>query len=196
MIVSVDANIPADHELAPVHYRVKTADGTTHGPYVYSKLVEQIVTGRVDDRSMIAKNEGDFMYPGDHPEFAALIASHLYDWESQNAVDAMHRGSIRASCMLPVFAELIQKRHTGALHLEAADKRKRIYFADGKLVHAVSTLPEELLGEHLIASGRCMRMEIEMAMALLPKYGGRLGDALVGMGALRPLELVEAISEQ
>ena len=35
-----------------------------------------------------------------------------------------------------------------------------------------------------------------MALALLPKYGGRLGDALVGLGVLRPVELFRAITEQ
>jgi serine/threonine-protein kinase len=39
-------------------------------------------------------------------------------------------------------------------------------------------------------------MEIEMALALLPKYGGRLGDALVGLGILRPVELFRAIGDQ
>jgi serine/threonine-protein kinase len=39
-------------------------------------------------------------------------------------------------------------------------------------------------------------MEVEMGLALLPKYGGRLGDALVGLGVLRPVELFRAISEQ
>ncbi len=35
-----------------------------------------------------------------------------------------------------------------------------------------------------------------MALALLPRYGGRLGDALVGLGVLRPVQLFRAISAQ
>ncbi|MBC7172314.1 MAG: hypothetical protein H5U40_07815 [Polyangiaceae bacterium] len=35
-----------------------------------------------------------------------------------------------------------------------------------------------------------------MALALLPRYGGRLGDALVGLDVLRPVHLFRAISEQ
>jgi serine/threonine-protein kinase len=39
-------------------------------------------------------------------------------------------------------------------------------------------------------------MEIEMALALLPRFGGRLGDALVGLGMLRPVQLFRAIADQ
>jgi serine/threonine-protein kinase len=39
-------------------------------------------------------------------------------------------------------------------------------------------------------------MEVDMALALLPRYGGRLGDALVGLGVLRPMELFRAITAQ
>ena len=35
-----------------------------------------------------------------------------------------------------------------------------------------------------------------MALALLPRYDGRLGDALVGMGVLRPVELFRAVADQ
>jgi serine/threonine-protein kinase len=39
-------------------------------------------------------------------------------------------------------------------------------------------------------------MEVEMALAMLPRFNGHLGDALVGLGVLRPIELVRAIQSQ
>lgn len=39
-------------------------------------------------------------------------------------------------------------------------------------------------------------MEVEMALAMLPRFGGRVGDALVGIGVLRPIELFRAIHDQ
>ena len=53
-----------------------------------------------------------------------------------------------------------------------------------------------LLGEFLVRNGHCLRMEVEMGLALLPRYGGRLGDALVGLGVLRPVELFRHIAAQ
>ena len=35
-----------------------------------------------------------------------------------------------------------------------------------------------------------------MALAMLPRFGGRLGDALVGIGVLRPIELFRAVHDQ
>ena len=35
-----------------------------------------------------------------------------------------------------------------------------------------------------------------MALAMLPRFGGRIGDALVGLGVLRPIELFRAIASQ
>ena len=59
-----------------------------------------------------------------------------------------------------------------------------------------STERKELLGEFLIDRGQVLRMEVEMALAMLPRFGGRLGDALVGVGVLRPMELFRAVHEQ
>ena len=98
--------------------------------------------------------------------------------------------------MLPVFYDIISRQQTGVLHLWQRNRRKKIYFVDGKPDFVASTDKSELLGEYLVATGQCLRMEIEMALALLPKYGGRLGDALVGLGILRPVELFRAISDQ
>jgi serine/threonine-protein kinase len=39
-------------------------------------------------------------------------------------------------------------------------------------------------------------MEVDMALAVLHRYDGRLGDALVGLGVLRPVELVRAVRGQ
>ncbi len=55
---------------------------------------------------------------------------------------------------------------------------------------------EELLGEYLVRHGVCMRMEVDMALAVLPKHGGRLGDALVSLGVLRPAQLFIAVRGQ
>jgi serine/threonine-protein kinase len=39
-------------------------------------------------------------------------------------------------------------------------------------------------------------MEMEMALAMMPKFGGRIGDALVGLGVLRPIDLIRSIQSQ
>src|SRR6185436_11798394 len=75
-------------------------------------------------------------------------------------------------------------------------RRKRIYFVEGVPEFVTSTDKSELLGELLVARGQVLRMEVDMALAMLPKFGGRIGDALVGLGVLRPIELFRAIASQ
>jgi serine/threonine-protein kinase len=75
-------------------------------------------------------------------------------------------------------------------------RKKRIFFVEGSPECVTSTNKKELLGEFLIGRGQVLRMELEMALAMLPRFGGRLGDALVGIGVLRPIELFRAIHDQ
>ncbi|MBN8616083.1 MAG: protein kinase [Deltaproteobacteria bacterium] len=75
-------------------------------------------------------------------------------------------------------------------------RRKRIFYVDGKPEFVTSNDPHELLGEFLVRNGVCLRMEIEMALAVLDRYEGRLADALVGLGVIRPMALVGAIERQ
>jgi serine/threonine-protein kinase len=95
-----------------------------------------------------------------------------------------------------VLFKLAFDRETGVLVLRDGPKRKKIYVVEGAPEFVASTDKRELLGEHLIVRGQVLRMEVDMALAMLPKFGGRLGDALVGLGVLRPIELFRAIHEQ
>jgi len=87
-------------------------------------------------------------------------------------------------------------RKSGAILLRDGARRKKVFLVDGVPEFASSTDKRELLGEHLIASAGVLRVEIEMALSMLPRFGGRLGDALVGLGVVRPVELVRAIHQQ
>ena len=80
--------------------------------------------------------------------------------------------------------------------LRDGPRRKRIFIVEGSPECVTSTEKKELLGEFLIARGQVLRMEVDMALAMLPRFGGRLGDALVGLGVLRPIELFRAIHDQ
>src|SRR4029077_2363377 len=93
--------------------------------------------------------------------------------------------------------QLALQRDTGALYFrDGAKKKKKIYIVEGVPEFVVSTDKRELFGEYLVARGQVLRMEVEMALAMLPRYSGRIGDALCGLGVLRPIELFRAILQQ
>ncbi|MDH3726817.1 MAG: serine/threonine protein kinase, partial [Myxococcales bacterium] len=182
---------------SPTIYRVQLPDGSEMGPMSYPRLIQLITTGVIDSRSSkIAKSDGTYLDATRIPELTRFVTSPGLQWKLEELAQAEKQGQLRAATLLPVVYDIVIKQETGVLHLWQRNRRKKIYFVSGRPEFVASTDKSELLGEHLVATGRCLRMEIEMALALLPKYGGRLGDALVGLGILRPVELFRAITDQ
>jgi serine/threonine-protein kinase len=110
--------------------------------------------------------------------------------------DAVERGPLDRVLLPARMFELAVRRETGLVLFQDGRRRKKIYLVEGVPEFIVSTDKTELLGEYLIARGQVLRMEVDMALAMLPRFGGRLGDALIGLGVLRPIELFRAIHEQ
>ena len=44
--------------------------------------------------------------------------------------------------------------------------------------------------------GKLERDELDLALAVLPRYGGRMGDTLISMGLVGPVDIFRAIREQ
>ena len=182
---------------SPTIYRVQLPDGSVMGPMSYPRLIQLLTTGVIDSRSSkISKADGTYLDPSRLPELTRFVTSPGLQWKLEELAQAEKQGQLRAATLLPVFYEIVARQQTGVLHLWQRNRRKKIYFVDGRPEFVASTDKSELLGEYLVATGKCLRMEIEMALALLPKHGGRLGDALVGLGILRPVELFRAIGDQ
>lgn len=53
-----------------------------------------------------------------------------------------------------------------------------------------------MIGEYLVARGHIDRADLDFALAVLPRFGGRLGEALTGLGLIAPVEMFKAIQEQ
>ncbi len=181
---------------SPAIYRVRLADGKVVGPISFPRLVQLITSGRIQRDTTISKEGADFEPATELPELTRFITSPALTWHLEDLMRADRRGEIGAARLIPIVYQIMRDRETGVLHLWDDRRRKKIYFVDGEPEFVASTDRSELLGEYLVAHGHCLRMEVEMALALLPRYGGRLGDALVGLGVLRPVELFRAITEQ
>jgi eukaryotic-like serine/threonine-protein kinase len=181
---------------SPEIYRVQLADGQVLGPMSFPRLVQLLTAGTIDSATRIAKEESEFVAATGFAELTRFVTSPALQWKLEELSRANRQGSLGAARLLPVVHRLAVERATGVLHLWDAARRKKIYFVDGRPEFVASTERRELLGEYLVRRGLCLRMEVEMALALLPRYGGRLGDALVGLGVLRPVQLFRAISDQ
>lgn len=183
-------------EVSPDVYRVKMRDNSIVGPLSYPRLVELFVTGQVNADALVSKESGPFKMARGYPELQRFVSSSALRWDDEIPRAADDRAAVSADTLPAKLFALALRRDTGALLLQDGLRRKKIFFVEGIPEFVASTERTELLGELLVARGNVLRMEVDMALAMLPRFGGHLGDALVGLGVLRPIELFRAISEQ
>jgi hypothetical protein len=185
-----------ERDVSPQIYRVKLPEGLVLGPMSYPRLVELFATGRMKAKALIARESAEYRIPQDYPELQRFVTSPALRWDTDFPPDASGVGPLDRVLLPSRIFQLVVRRETGALLLRDGDRRKKIYIVEGVPEFVASTDKHELLGEQLVARGQVLRMEVDMALAMLPRFGGRIGDALVGLGVLRPIELFRAIHEQ
>ena len=196
------ARMPDEHpsvptetrDVSPQIYRVQDAGGGTLGPMSYPRLVELFATGKVGHASLVSREAGPFRGAAEYAELMRFVTSPALRWDDEG--EMAWRNAIDPFTLPEQVFRISLDRETGALILRDGARRKKIYFVEGVPEFVASTDKRELLGEHLVARGQVLRMEVDMALAMLPRFGGRLGDALVGLGVLRPVELFRAIHQQ
>jgi serine/threonine-protein kinase len=190
---SSDSLPPTD--AAPTVYRILHAD--VNGPVSLADLVELLVSGRVLGHTPVARDDGAYKPAREHAELGRLCGGANALWDEAAAVGGKRAtGKLRPGELPGRMFDLALRRSTGALVVRHLDREKKVFFVDGVPEITVSNDANELLGAFVVARGLALPMEIDMALAMAPRYGGRLGDALVGLGVLRPIEVVRAHMEQ
>ncbi len=178
-----------------VRYRVRCESGLL-GPLSYSELVELILGGMVDSDTMVSRTGQPFERAGGIEELRRFLRTPALQWRARELVQPAWQGSLARASLLPVVYRITRSFESGVLYLRDGIRQKKLYFVDGRPEYIASTDRSELLGEQLVATNLCLRMEVDMALAVLQRYDGRLGDALVGLGILRPMVLVRAVQSQ
>jgi serine/threonine-protein kinase len=181
--------------ISPAIYRVARED-KVFGPISFPKLVELFATGKANLDTLIARETGPFRPARDLPELARLPVSPAFSPFAGQPGQQHDSWAIDRASLAGRLFDLVLRRETGLLVALQNQRRKQFFLVDGNPAFTTSTDKNELLGQQLIARGMVVPMEIDMALALCPRYGGRLGDALVGLGVLRPIELFRALVAQ
>ncbi len=199
LLVEAGAVVPRSmppNPVSPNIYRLRCPDGTMLGPIAFPKLIELFATGEVGSTCSIAREQGRFRPAIEFPELGRFMNSPALKWDTDFPADAIDRGQLDPARLPTRLFHIAVRRETGALVLRDGQRKRRVFFVEGSPECVTSTDKNELLGEFLIRRGQVLRMELEMALAMLPRFGGRMGDALVGIGVLRPIELFRAIHDQ
>ncbi len=179
------------------HYRVRRPDGSVLGPVGLASLIELFATGLIGCRCEIAKDDQGFRPAGEVPEVARFLSSPALNWDTDFQADAIDQGELDSGAAADTAVPYRRAPGDGSPpSRRRRPKKTDSLFVEGAPECVSSTDKNELLGEFLVERGQVLRLEVEMALATLPRFGGRLGDALVGIGVLRPIELFRAIKEQ
>jgi hypothetical protein len=105
-------------------------------------------------------------------------------------------GEFATTSPLRVLFRLMTARATGLLVVAVGGIKKEIYVRDGQPEYVSSNVASELFGNYLVTKGVMSEGELAMALAMMPHYGGKLGDTLVGLGLLKPLEVFRHLTRQ
>lgn len=189
---------PADSDqgtLSPAIYRVVSGESVL-GPIPYAKLVEMFAIGRGGRDTLVSREGGPFRPARDLPELARLLVSAALAPLGEEPTLPRMGWAIDRAWLPWLLFDLALRKETGLLIATQGQRKKKFFLVDGAPAFTTSTDKNELLGQQLIARGLVVPMEVDMALALCPRYGGRLGDALVGLGVLRPHELFRALVAQ
>ncbi len=108
-------------------------------------------------------------------------------------------GSLPETSLADALLWIVRLQESGVLFAEPAhpsEPRSELYFKNGKLILAVSSSPSMLLGERLVSKGIIDRGELELAVLVMHRYNGQIGDTLIGLGLVDPVEVFQAIRAQ
>jgi serine/threonine-protein kinase len=105
-------------------------------------------------------------------------------------------GDVSVITPMRLFCDLAVAGETGLLRFELAGTVKEIFLVGGAPESVNSSLPSERFGEYLVAKGVLGQGDLDLTLSMLPHYNGKLGDTLVALGLLRPLDVFRLLSQQ
>ena len=174
----------SEYELMPSW--VLKESGEKLGPWTFARLMEALATGHIQRGDRVDFVGRGFQDVEEIEEFARFLPGQTATTGKLTGPGAPDfNDNLSSVSMLHTLMRVLAQRETGVLFAEREDEsgeaaRKELYFLAGKLHHVASSNASELLGEYLVRRGKLEREELDLALAVLPRYGGRMGDTQIG----------------
>ena len=105
-------------------------------------------------------------------------------------------GDLEERSLMAVLFQLAVTEETGMLVLHSAGTVKEIYLVNGDPRFVASNQADELFGQFLVRKKVISDGELSMALAMLPHYKGKLGNALVALRLLSPVQVLRHLTQQ
>lgn len=196
--VTPSAPEPPDlRETGPL-YQVERGSGRI-GPFSHAELVRGITTGDVAATDRVSIDERDAETIANVPELARHLPPSTRTPTARRRTQMAETSELYdlgARSILAVLIGALLAKEDGLLLCEQGGVRKEVYLEEGVPIFVTSNQPAELLGAVLVAKGAIDAAELDMALALMPRFEGRLGETLVALGLMEPVQVFRHISEQ
>jgi hypothetical protein len=108
----------------------------------------------------------------------------------------MLKGTLDDFTLPDIFRLMSLSRKTGALEVQRSAGSGKVYFRDGEVYFAKSSLTGTPLGQKLVRSGVITETQLMKALDLHKEKGLRLGDVLVSEDIVDREQLLEAVRSQ
>lgn len=192
----LDRKTPAEGTETPF-YEVERA-GEPLGNFGLAELVRAVTIGQVKPTDRVSCDGGVQRSVGQVPEIAGHIPVSTRTPTARNRIEIGETGErwdLTRRSIIAVLAEVLLAREDGLLLCERGEVRKEVYLEGGVPRYVTSNQPAELFGEQLVAQGAIDRAELDLSLAAMPRFEGRLGETFVALGLLEPVDLVHHLSE-
>ncbi|MCB9612525.1 MAG: protein kinase [Sandaracinus sp.] len=190
---------PLTRDLPSQTFEVELSSGRRLGPWRFATVVEAITTGRIGPEDLVSVDGGPMLPVGRDPWLARHLPMATLTPLTRDAAlttEPHVRRNFAGGGFIRAMAESAARRDTGLWLCEQGGVRKEVYVREGVPVFVGSNVAGELLGEHLVTRGVITRGELDSALAVLPRFEGRLGDTLVALELVDAVTLFRAIAEQ
>lgn len=180
-------------ELDGHEFRLRNTSGYVFGPVAYENLVNLVQTGAVSEDEFVSIDGGDWKQVR---EITAVRSLSPNEALRNKGITPIYSGSLSRTGMVRVFYQITSRQLTGKLRLAKGSSQKEFFFRKGKPRHVSSNLKQELLGPFLLKRGVVKEEQMNVAIEKSGEFGGRLGDALVSLGYVKPHDLYWLLDQQ
>ena len=179
-------------------YEVRTSGGARFGPWSFAQTVQALSTGHIGPLDRVSVDGASLRPLAEIRELARHLPSSTTT-SGDLGEDLRLSGEIlplEGGGIVNALGRAAVERMTVLMLCERGGVRKEVYIKDGAPAFVTSNLASELLGEYLVGKSVISRGELDMALAVMPRFEGRLGDTLSALGLVEPVVLFRHIGEQ
>ena len=177
-------------------YKVRTESGSERGPFNLPQMLGLAATGRLRPDAAVSLDDEPYQPAIEVPALAQLMRRPAYGFAVDPSELALWQRPLRRRYLPSTLFELARRGESGLLLARRDDRQKRIYMRDGVPEFVASTQSSELLGSILVRDGLVGSAEVAVALLRCVQKQERLGEALIGMGLLRPAALLRSLNDQ